>query len=71
MFTPREGRIYVNYPACGGLCIWAGDHFDPAPQEERRGFNGIGFLTMRDFENKNGWSKRRFGDNSTDSNFTI
>jgi hypothetical protein len=71
MFTPRGDRIYVNYPACGGLCIWAGDHFDLAPQEERRGFNGIGFLTMRDFENKNGWSKRRFGDNSTDSNFTI
>src|SRR5580692_8917732 len=24
MYTPREGRIWVNYPTLGGLCWWAG-----------------------------------------------
>jgi hypothetical protein len=58
-YAPKRGRIYANYPALGGLCSWAGDHFEPATQEERRGFNGIDGLTEKDFDS--GWYSRGFG----------
>jgi hypothetical protein len=69
MYTPRGGRIYANYPALGGLCVWDGDHFESATLEERRGFNGIDGLTAKDFDS--GWRKRGFGVGQADSNFTI
>jgi hypothetical protein len=58
-YTPKRGHIYENYPALEGLCFWAGDHFEPATQEERRGFNGVDGLTEKDFDS--GWSSRAFG----------
>jgi hypothetical protein len=64
MYTPRKGRIYANCPALGGLCVWIGDHFEPAAQEEQRGFNGIEGLTEKDFDH--GWSSSGFN-----SGFTI
>jgi hypothetical protein len=57
-YTPRQGRIYANYPGLGGLCFWAADHFEPASPEQRRGFNGINGLTQKDFDI--GWASREF-----------
>ena len=59
-YTPFNGRIYA---ACAkvvyGLCWWAGDHFETAPEEERQRFDGINRLTTEDFDNDaNGWSRR-------------
>lgn len=68
-YTPRQGHIYANYPALGGLCVWAGDHFEAATHKERQGFDGIDGLTEKDFDN--GWSKRGFGDVEADSKFTV
>lgn len=71
-YTPLEGRIYVNYPALGGLCWWAGDHFEPATQEERRRLGDFKHLTEGDIENDaNGWSKCRFAPTMQDKKFTI
>jgi len=59
-FTPRGGRIWANWPTCGGLCWWTGDHFQPASQEEQRAFNGIaGLLTEKGFDA--GWHKDGVG----------
>jgi hypothetical protein len=71
LYTPRANRIYANYPALGGLCVWAGDHFEPAALDGRQGVDGIVALTAKAFENENGWSKRGVGVTRTDSNFTI
>lgn len=69
--TPLDGRIYANYPALGGLCRWAGDHFERATQEERRRLDGISRLTVLDIDNgENGWSKRGFPNGLTDYKFT-
>ena len=55
-FTPRGGRIWANWPTLGGLCWWAGDHFQLASQEEQRAFNGIaGLLADKAFDA--GWHK--------------
>jgi hypothetical protein len=71
VFTPREGRIYATCPALGGLCIWAGDHFERAPEAERQA-GPLQGLIERNFENdEHGWSKRGFAVMATDSNFTI
>ncbi len=74
MYTPLEGRIYANYPELGGLCRWAGDHFEPATPEEQRRLDGIGHLTNRDIAHvDNGWSKRsvQVGPGDSDDAFTI
>jgi hypothetical protein len=74
MFTPREGHIYANCPQLDGLCVWAGDHFEPARQEERESRDWLGSLRVPDFENQNGWSKHSFsadGYGGIDSNFTM
>lgn len=57
MFTPLEGRIWANWPTLGGLCWWAGNHFEQATQEERRRLDGINHLTNNGFKSENGWSK--------------
>jgi hypothetical protein len=54
-FTPKGGRIWANWPTIGGLCWWAGDHFEPAPEEQQRASGGIGGLTKKDFDA--GWSE--------------
>jgi hypothetical protein len=66
LYTPRGGYIYANCPALRGLCVWAGDHFDPATLDGRRGIDGIAALTGKTLENESGWSKR-----GLDPNFTI
>jgi len=71
MYTPRGSHIYANCPALGGLCVWAGDHFDPATLDGRSGIDGIAALTGKTFENENGWTKRGFGVGQSDSNFVI
>ncbi len=72
MFTPLEGRIYANYPALGGLCWWAGDHFEQATQEERLRLDGIDRLTVPDIDNgEGGWSRRGFGIGPVDNTFRI
>lgn len=57
MFTPLDGRIWVNWPTIGGLCWWAGDHFEPATPEERTRLDGLNHLTNGAYRNKGGWSK--------------
>jgi len=74
MYTPLEGHVYANCPELGGLCLWAGDRFEPATPEERQRFDDIGRLTNKDIENRaDGWSKRSFqvGPGDSDDMFTI
>jgi hypothetical protein len=51
-FTPLEGRVWANYPEIGGLCWWAGDHFEPATEGEKQ---RIGHLPNS--KSDDGWSK--------------
>lgn len=60
-YTPLEGHIYANYPGLGGLCRWADDHFERATEEERNRLGGINHLTLVDFDNDGGWSRRGVG----------
>jgi hypothetical protein len=72
LYTPLEGQIYVNYPALGGLCRWAGDHFEKATPEERQRLGGIYRLTTGDMDNREtGWSRRAFGTGPGDAKLTI
>ena len=74
MYTPLENRIYANYPGLGGLCWWAGDHFEPATPGEQQRLDGIGHLTGQDIpQGVNGWFKRSFqvGPGDIDDAFTI
>lgn len=60
MLTPIGDRIWTNFPALGGLCWWAGDHFERATQEESRGLGGIEHLyhlNNRAYRDESGWSK--------------
>jgi hypothetical protein len=61
MYTPRDGRIWVNWPTIGGLCWWAGDHFERATPEEDRKLDGIGGLNNAFYDDRNGWSKHGLG----------
>lgn len=58
-YTPIEGEIYANYPALGGLSRWAGDRFVAATSEERKKLGDTDHLNVLEFDNVNGWSKRR------------
>jgi hypothetical protein len=72
MLTPLEDRIYANCPALGGLCVWAGDQFEPATPEERRRLEGINHLTSKAIVNgEGGWSKRGFGVGPGGSSVTL
>ena len=63
--TPIDGQIYANYPAIGGLCRWAGDHFELATDEERHRLHGIEGLWYHEVENgPGGWSARGISDAS-------
>jgi hypothetical protein len=65
-----DGEIYTNYPALGGLCRWAGDHFELAKPEEQRRLDGVAQLTIGSIENGlNGWSRYPFGSGLEDSQF--
>jgi hypothetical protein len=54
----------VNYPTLGGLCWWAGDHFERATQEEQVRLGGLSALHNDFYEDKNGWSKSGIGGGS-------
>ena len=72
MYTPLEGQIYANDPELGGLCRWAGDHFEPATPEERHKFDGINHLTNKDVDHtEDGWSKHSFAVGPGDINDTF
>jgi len=71
LYTPFEGRIYANCPDIGGLCRWAGDHFERATEEEQRKLDGINRLIQKDIDNENGWSKHGLGPAPVDYKFTI
>ena len=74
LYTPLEDQIYANYPRLGGLCRWAGDHFEPATPDERRRLDDIKYLTGQNIErNKNGWSRRSFqvGFGDSDDAFSV
>lgn len=58
MLTPMEGRIWTNFPTLGGLCWWAGDHFERATPEESRRLGGIEHILDNDYyRDRRGWSK--------------
>jgi len=61
MYTPLEGRIYLNYNAAGGLCWWNHDHFEPPTERERQRILGDHLLQEDNDGDVNGWSKTRFG----------
>jgi len=71
LYTPFEDRIYANCPDIGGLCRWAGDHFERATEEEQRKLDGINRLIQRDIDDENGWSKHGLGPAPVDYKFTI
>lgn len=54
-YTPREGRIWANYWSLGGLCWWAGDHFEPATAEEKQRIGDM-FQLDNNHSPGNGWS---------------
>ncbi len=59
MYTPIDDHIYANFPAIGGLCRWAGDHFELATREERERLHNE--LIEPDIDGgTRDWSKRRF-----------
>lgn len=72
-YTPFEGRIYANCPEIGGLCRWAGNHFELATEDESKRLVSSSFpgveawsnrvfgLTSRPFDNVAGWSKHGIG----------
>jgi hypothetical protein len=76
-FTPIGEHIYADCPSLGGLCRWAGDHFEHATQEERSDISpdrhsSQGRLTTDDFENDpNGWSRRVFVAGPIDRSFSV
>jgi hypothetical protein len=56
-YTPLEGRIWANWPTIGGLCWWAGDHFEKATPEEQRRLGGLNHLKGPiAYRNEAGWS---------------
>lgn len=57
-YTPIEGRIWAYYPAIGGLCWWARDHFEPATQDERRRIDPFQDLKVDFVKNEDGWAMR-------------
>ncbi len=71
LYTPFEDRIYANCPDIGGLCRWAGDHFERATGEEQRKLDGINRLIQREIDNEKGWSKHGLGPAPVDYKFTI
>src|SRR5258708_3737807 len=71
LYTPFEDRIYANCPDIGGLCRWAGDHFERATGEEQRKLEGINRLIQRNIDNEKGWSKHGLGPAPVDYKFTI
>jgi hypothetical protein len=56
--TPFDDGFYAMCSLA--LCKWAGDHFDPATEEERRRHGGTNSLFHGDINNQvvNGWSVR-------------
>ncbi|MEQ1886985.1 MAG: hypothetical protein ABL967_18125 [Bryobacteraceae bacterium] len=65
-FTTRDGRIWANYPAIGGLCWWSGDHFERATPDEQQRQGGIGGLDYHGYyRDQNGWSKYPVTEGST------
>lgn len=66
MFTPLEGRIWASCPALGGLCWWAGDHFERANQEELRRLGERASLNNDSYDDENGWSKHGLAGSNLD-----
>ena len=71
MFTPIGNQVYANFPEVGGLCRWAGDHFEPATKEEQERLDGISHLIERNFDNIGGWSKRAVGPGGQSDELTV
>jgi hypothetical protein len=68
--TPIAGEIYANCE--GSLCKWAGTHFEPASEEERRRLDGLDRLIPNDIDGgANRWSKRSIGYALHDYQFSV
>jgi hypothetical protein len=70
LYTPLEGYIYANYH--GSLCKWTGNKFETATPEEQRRLDGTNRLVAAEIKkDAAGWSKRGFGEASTDYHFAV
>ena len=59
--APFEGHIYAGYLAQGRIWKWSGDHFEPAAQEELRGFDPMKAASRGfQFDDIEGWSMREY-----------
>lgn len=67
LYTPLQGYIYANCE--GHLCKWTGNKFETATQEEQRRLDGTNQLDEKNMDK--GWSKRGFGEASTDYQFAV
>jgi hypothetical protein len=65
--TPLQGYIYANYH--GSLCKWTGNKFETATEEEQRRLGGTNRLIEENMER--GWSKRGFGEESSNYEFAV
>lgn len=66
-YTPVRGYIYANYR--GSLYKWTGNKFQTATAEEQRQLDGTNRLDETNMDK--GWSKRGFGEASTDYQFVV
>ncbi len=66
-YTPVQGYIYANYR--GSLYKWTGNKFETATEEEQRRLDGTNRLDEKNMDK--GWSKRGFGEASTDYQFVV
>ena len=68
-FTPVGGLIYAFSE--GTVYKWNGQHFVPAPLEEREKLGGMEHLSSDIDATVDGWSKRGVGQVSTESEFSV
>jgi hypothetical protein len=67
LYTPRHGYIYANCE--GQLCKWTGNRFETATEEEQRRLDGTSQLDEQNMDK--GWSRRGFGEASSDYQFAV
>jgi hypothetical protein len=68
--TPFAGEIYAN--CRGSLCRWAGTHFEPASEDEKKKLDGLNRLVPNDIDGgADGWSKRGIGCGLHDNQFSV
>jgi hypothetical protein len=75
-FAVFDGRIYAGYLAKGRIWRWSGTRFEPATQEELRGFDPMKSAERAgshpwEFDNVDGWSMRALGQTPPEYQFVV